>query len=113
MNRLIFGRGCPALTGSFRAVSPATSPGSSTSRGHWICTGIRDTGLAYFLKQLGAYVFRGNDRVRLHDRHGGDWTEWPDDVPRIRQMPLDVVKIALTNHERNITPVTCANGNYL
>lgn len=41
----------------------------------------------FFLKQLGGYVFRGEHRVRLQDRHGGDWTEWPDDVPRLRQLP--------------------------
>lgn len=42
---------------------------------------------AFFLKQLGAYAFRGEERIRLRDRHGADWTEWPDDVPRVRQMP--------------------------
>jgi protein gp37 len=47
----------------------------------------QETGTPYFLKQLGAYVFRGNDRVPLRDCHGADWTEWPDDVPRVRQMP--------------------------
>jgi protein gp37 len=41
----------------------------------------------YFLKQLGAYVFRGEQRIRLGDGHGGDWTEWPDDVPQVRQVP--------------------------
>ena len=47
----------------------------------------QEASVPYFLKQLGAYVFRGDERVRLHDRHGADWTEWPDDVPRVREMP--------------------------
>ena len=47
----------------------------------------RELGVAFFLKQLGAYAFHGEDRIRLGDRHGADWSEWPDDVPRVRQMP--------------------------
>jgi protein gp37 len=47
----------------------------------------QESGTPYFLKQLGAHVFHGEDRVRLHDHHGADWTEWPTDVPRLRQMP--------------------------
>jgi len=50
----------------------------------------QEAGTPYFLKQLGGYVFRGEDRVRLKDHHGGDWTEWPDDVPRARQVPQKV-----------------------
>ena len=50
----------------------------------------QQAGTPYFLKQLGGYVFRGEDRVRLKDHHGGDWTEWPDDVPRARQVPQKV-----------------------
>ena len=48
------------------------------------------SGTPYFLKQLGAYTFRGQARVRLNDRHGADWSEWPDDAPRVRQMPHHV-----------------------
>jgi hypothetical protein len=46
----------------------------------------QQAGTPYFLKQLGGYVFRGEDRVRLKDHHGGDWSEWPEDVPRVRQV---------------------------
>jgi protein gp37 len=46
-----------------------------------------EAGTPYFLKQLGARPFRGDEPVRLHDSHGGDWSEWPADVPRVRQMP--------------------------
>ena len=41
----------------------------------------QETGTPYFLKQFGAYTFRGDDRIRLGDRHGGDWTGWPGDAP--------------------------------
>jgi protein gp37 len=65
----------------------------------------QETGVAYFLKQLGACPFRGKDRVHLRDSHGGDWSEWPDDVPRVRQMPHGGVKSAATNHKRGLTPI--------
>lgn len=50
-------------------------------------------GVAVFVKQLGAQVQVRNkafdfiDTVRLHDRKGGDWSEWPEDL-RVRQFPL-------------------------
>ena len=47
----------------------------------------QETGTPYFLKQLGANVFRGEDRVRLRNGHGSDWNEWPEGVPKVRQMP--------------------------
>jgi protein gp37 len=51
---------------------------------------IRDAcsaaGVAYFLKQLGAHVIDRGSRVKLLDRHGGDWSEWPVDL-RVRQLP--------------------------
>jgi protein gp37 len=52
-----------------------------------------------FVKQLGAHPFvripddpelpgvRGYTRLQLADPKGGDWDEWPDDVPRVRQTP--------------------------
>ncbi len=51
---------------------------------YWHC---QETGTAYFLKQLGGSVFRGERRIRLRDHHGDDWSEWPKDVPRVRQIP--------------------------
>jgi hypothetical protein len=36
-----------------------------------------------FVKQLGTHLAKANN---LHDRHGGDWNEWPKDL-RVRQMP--------------------------
>jgi protein gp37 len=47
----------------------------------------QSAGVPYFLKQLGAHVVDGQRRRRLRDSHGGDWSEWPEDL-RVRQMPL-------------------------
>jgi protein gp37 len=58
--------------------------------------GCQETGTPYFLKQLGAHVFHGEQRIRLGDTHGGDWTEWPDDVPQMRQMPRHRSKSSLS-----------------
>lgn len=49
----------------------------------------------YFLKQLGANVLLDHGELKLRDRHGGKWSEWPDDLP-IRQVPTsDIVKARL------------------
>lgn len=45
-----------------------------------------DGGVAYFLKQLGRRPMDGAVRLKLRDRHGGDWREWPEDL-RVRQVP--------------------------
>lgn len=39
----------------------------------------------YFLKQLGSHAV-DSARVKLRDRHGGDWAEWFEDL-RVRQVP--------------------------
>lgn len=44
------------------------------------------SGVAYFLKQLGAHILDGGHRRKLKDSHGGEWDEWPADL-RVRQMP--------------------------
>jgi protein gp37 len=44
------------------------------------------TRVPYFLKQLGAAPVLGGQPLRLRDRHGGDWSEWPEDLRR-RQVP--------------------------
>ncbi len=46
----------------------------------------REQGVAFFVKQLGAKPFENGQPLKLHDRHGGDWQEWPEDL-RIREMP--------------------------
>jgi len=48
----------------------------------------RKTKTAFFIKQLGKNpVFNGMP-VKLADRHGGNWNEWPDPRWRIRQIPM-------------------------
>lgn len=53
----------------------------------------KDSGVAYFLKQLGSMPFDSfyrpgvtDQRLYLKDHHGGDWSEWPADL-RVRQIP--------------------------
>lgn len=46
----------------------------------------RAQGVAFFMKQLGARPFEDGLELKLHNRHGGDWEEWPEDL-RIREMP--------------------------
>ena len=56
----------------------------------WACEMRRhcaESGVPYFLKQLGCFVFDGENRVELKDSHGGNWTEWPSDL-KVRQMPV-------------------------
>lgn len=43
-------------------------------------------GVAFFLKQLGRRPMEGGQELHLRDGHGGDWSEWPEDL-RVRQMP--------------------------
>lgn len=44
------------------------------------------TGTSFFLKQLGSNACQNGQPVKLHDRHGGDWTEWPREF-RVREIP--------------------------
>jgi hypothetical protein len=63
----------------------------------------QEVGTPFFLKQLGSYVFHGEQRVRLEDHHGGDWSEWPDSVPRVRQVPLSF-SCRSTTHSSQMLP---------
>lgn len=47
------------------------------------CAQIR---VPYFLKQLGSRPVENGAPLKLRDKHGGDWAEWPADL-RIRQVP--------------------------
>lgn len=40
----------------------------------------------YFLKQLGGNATLDGEPYVLRDRHGGDWSEWPEEL-RVREMP--------------------------
>jgi len=46
---------------------------------------------AFFLKQLGRRPFEGGSGHRLRDKHGGDWSEWPEDL-RVREMPEGLLR---------------------
>ncbi len=46
----------------------------------------REEGVAFFCKQLGRRPVENGREIRLRDGHGGDWSEWPDDL-RVREMP--------------------------
>jgi len=44
------------------------------------------SGVAFFCKQLGRRPVDDGREFRLADNHGGDWTEWPEDL-RLREVP--------------------------
>lgn len=46
----------------------------------------RNATVPYFLKQLGRRPVDCGLELKLRDPHGGDWTEWPDDL-RVRDTP--------------------------
>jgi protein gp37 len=54
---------------------------------HDLIRQCRAAGVPYFLKQLGSAAFNDGRRLRLKDRHGGDWMEWPEEALRVREMP--------------------------
>jgi len=46
----------------------------------------RESGVAYFLKQLGTNPVVDGVPLKIGDRHGGEWHEWPEDL-RVREFP--------------------------
>jgi len=56
-------------------------------------------GSSYFLKQLGTNPEEDGFPITLRDRHGGDWSEWPEDL-RVREFPEKFQK----SHTVNSTP---------
>lgn len=46
----------------------------------------REEGVAFFCKQLGRRPVEDGITLKLRDKHGGNWDEWPGDL-RVRQMP--------------------------
>ena len=57
----------------------------------------RAAGVAFFVKQLGSNPIENGVPLRLADKHGGDWAEWPENL-RVREMPL-VFKSDLTRNK--------------
>lgn len=46
-----------------------------------------DNGVAFFLKQLGRRPQMKGALVKLKHSHGGDWDEWPETAPKVREFP--------------------------
>ena len=46
----------------------------------------REQGVAFFLKQFGRKPVSAGEELNLRDSHGGDWSEWPEDL-RVREVP--------------------------
>jgi protein gp37 len=63
----------------------------------------RASNAAFFLKQLGHNPVFNGQSVRLADRHGGEWDEWPDPTWRVREIPAGFRKLILT-HGRTAQP---------
>lgn len=55
----------------------------------------KQSGCAFFLKQVGASPHLNGEMIHLRDSHGGDWTEWPKSW-RTRQVPPIFRKIVTT-----------------
>jgi protein gp37 len=53
----------------------------------------RKSGSAFFLKQLGANAVENGTPLKMRDSHGGDWSEWPQDL-RVREMPEEFKALA-------------------
>lgn len=55
----------------------------------WACALMqecRDVNVPFFMKQLGTNPHDGGTRLRLRDRHGRSWHEWPRDLA-VREVP--------------------------
>ncbi|HPA20603.1 MAG TPA: DUF5131 family protein [Verrucomicrobiae bacterium] len=52
----------------------------------------RARGVAFFCKQLGRRPVEDGLELRLRDKHGGDWGEWPEDL-RVREMPRALARV--------------------
>lgn len=48
----------------------------------------REKNVAFFLKQLGRLPIQNGRELKLRDSHGGDWSEWPQDL-RMRDVPRE------------------------
>lgn len=49
-------------------------------------TQCQEAGVAFFMKQLGATITDDGFPMKVRDKHGGDWSEWPTDL-RVREFP--------------------------
>lgn len=70
----------------------------------------RRSGAAFFLKQLGTRAFENGQRLKLIDRHGGDWTEWPEDL-RVRQFPNAISHLVRGEDDPACTSVSAGTAS--
>ncbi|MEO8614778.1 MAG: DUF5131 family protein [Luteolibacter sp.] len=52
----------------------------------------RKAGTAFFMKQFGASPNLHGQPLALKDSHGGDWSEWPEDL-RVREFPHRFIQL--------------------
>lgn len=83
----------PNLRGlDWAIVGGESGPGARPFHIDWarfILSHCRRVGVAPFLKQLGSNPVWGHDNQKLHltDSHGGDPSEWPEDMRDYREFP--------------------------
>jgi protein gp37 len=69
-------------------VGGESGPGARPFHLEWarsLLAQCRDSGTAFFLKQVGSNPFLGGEPLKLKDRKGGDMEEWPEDL-RAREL---------------------------
>jgi len=61
----------------------------------------RENGVAFFMKQLGRKPFYRGKELTLKDKHGGEWSEWPDGFA-VREFPECFKRLTNQNTEKFI-----------
>lgn len=52
----------------------------------------QENDVAFFVKQLGANPVENGLPISLTDAHGGDWSDWPEDL-RVREFPTEWARL--------------------
>lgn len=74
-------------SGKFENVKPFHLEWAEELRNH-----CRENGVAFFMKQLGRRpVYKGKE-LTLDDKHGGEWSEWPDGFA-VREFPASFMEL--------------------
>jgi protein gp37 len=58
-----------------------------------LITQCKEARVACFVKQLGRNPYSKSTRLKLCDKHGGDWNQWPPEL-RVREMPEAFKRLA-------------------
>lgn len=73
-------------------------------------------GASFFLKQFGAKPFMGGAPLALADGHGGDWSEWPDNL-RVREVPaqwrFDYAEVSPAVHAEEVPEEVTATKKFV